>query len=297
MEDIALECRNVTHAISGNGILHAVNFSVQRGDFLAIVGPSGCGKSTLLKTMVGTLRPSVGAVFLEGERVTRPSRRCGIVFQHYSLYPFLTALENAAFGRILSSRSFVGDMLDRVIGGRQKRSERFDAAAAMLNRLGLNGCFDRFPHELSGGMRQRVALAQAMLMKPNVLVLDEPFGALDEATREELQDMLLELYSDNLQAKSEGGRAQFTLVIVTHELTEAVYVASRVIGLSRNWDFREAGFQRSPGASVVYDQRTCVSRGVRSRQSEALKRQKEEIRSSVYGAKVAIAQKLRETTA
>jgi NitT/TauT family transport system ATP-binding protein len=135
---------------------------------------------------------------------------------------------------------------------RIRKAHRLEAAA-LLSRLGLGRALRHYPCEMSGGMCQRVAIAQALVMKPQLLLLDEPFGALDEATREDLQSMLLELYQENLKAKAAGQQPPYTILIVTHELNEAIYVADRVAGLSQYWHWEEAGQTEPPGATIVYD--------------------------------------------
>jgi ABC-type nitrate/sulfonate/bicarbonate transport system ATPase subunit len=149
-------------------------------------------------------------------------------------------------------------------------------AREFLTRVGLEAAAGHYPSELSGGMRQRVAIAQAFILKPKLVLLDEPFGALDEATREDLQMMLLGFYQENLKAKQRGEQPQYTIIIVTHELNEALYVADRVIGLSR---FHTEGRQ---GAMVVYDRPCPVLKPDASKDLSRLVEQREELRSAVF---------------
>jgi ABC-type taurine transport system ATPase subunit len=135
---------------------------------------------------------------------------------------------------------------------------------------------------MSGGMCQRVAIAQALVMRPQILLLDEPFGALDEATREEMQQMLLELYAENVKARKEGRPPPYTILIVTHELNEALYVADRVVGLSQYWDWKGAGFADPPGATIIYDAVSPVFSRCSVAEAAAFTRQREEMREAVF---------------
>ena len=160
--------------------------------------------------------------------------------------------------------------------------KHLEAADALLEKVGLGDAIHRYPHELSGGMRQRVAIAQALIMKPSILLLDEPFGALDEATREELQLLLLSLYEENCTAKANGEVPPYTILIVTHELTEALYVGDRVLGLSQYWDWKAAGLEASPGATIVYDKPAPVYAPGQIKRYEEFVTQREEIRRLVF---------------
>ncbi|MCY2975563.1 MAG: ATP-binding cassette domain-containing protein [Planctomycetota bacterium] len=271
----ALEVKNLSHWYGKNRILNKINLQIAYGQVVALVGPSGCGKSTLLRAILGTDPPSEGEVLAEGKRVTEPSRDVGIVYQHYSLYDFLSAEENVAFGLKLDKTS----LPSRFIGlptYLRKRREHLQMAREFLTRVGLEAAAGHYPSELSGGMRQRVAIAQAFILKPKLVLLDEPFGALDEATREDLQMMLLGFYQENLKAKQRGEQPQYTIIIVTHELNEALYVADRVIGLSR---FHTEGSQ---GAMVVYDRPCPVLKPDASKDLSRLVEQREELRSAVF---------------
>ena len=155
----------------------------------------------------------------------------------------------------------------------------------MLQRMRLGESLKMYPHQLSGGMRQRVALAQAMIMQPEVILLDEPFGALDEATREDLQEMLVRLNADSHAATSANGTTPLTLIIVTHELNEALYVGDRVVGLSQHWDWVSEGLKECPGATILYDQPTPTAEEKRTRDSGRFRQQREEIRRVVFEPK------------
>jgi NitT/TauT family transport system ATP-binding protein len=274
---LALEVRGVSHWYGPNRVLDNVNLQIAAGQIVALVGPSGCGKSTLLKAILGT-EPAAQGQIVSGDRVIRsPSRHIGIVYQHYSLFDFLTAEDNVAFGLKLDSTSlpYRSFMLPQWL---KRRAEHRAQAQEYLNKVGLAQACGRYPSELSGGMRQRVAIAQALILKPKLLLMDEPFGALDEATRESLQMMLLGFYQENLIAIQEGRQPDTTILIVTHELNEAIFVADRVIGLSR---YHEGGEQ---GATIVYDKPCPVFHPDAPKDLEALVEQREELRRAVFDA-------------
>ena len=263
-QDLVLSCTGIAHAFGERKVLHEVELHVARGQIVGLVGPSGCGKSTLLNAIFGTLALGAGGVTVHSRVGTRRNvdgigpDRC-MVYQDYDLYPHLTALDNVAFGLMVRDTSILSRAF-RPLAWRAHRLVMRDKAAALLDRVGLAAALDKYPHELSGGMRQRVALAQALVMEPEVLLLDEPFGALDEANREGLQQMLLTLYAENLAARRSGGQPPHTLVIVTHEIDEALLVGDRVVGLSQFWDWKGAGHEACPGATVVYDAAAPVER-------------------------------------
>lgn len=271
----ALEVNHVGHWFGPKLVLHDVNLQIDAGQIVSVVGPSGCGKSTLLRAILGTHPPKAGEIRIDGRVVDKPCRDVGIVYQHYTLYDFLTAEQNVAFGLMLDQTS----LPFRVFQPWQwwpLHREHLEQAAAWLGKVGLGAAAKQYPSQMSGGMRQRVAIAQALIMRPKILLLDEPFGALDEATREELQVMLLLLYQENLQAKQNGETPPHTILIVTHELTEAIYVADRVVGLSQ---FHESGSQ---GATIVYDKPAPVFQPGDPRKFDDFFDQKEELRRVVF---------------
>jgi NitT/TauT family transport system ATP-binding protein len=206
-----LSARHITKAFpNGNGgllVLDDISLRVQRGEFVCIVGPSGCGKTTLLRLLAGLLPPTHGEVFFEGEHLQQPRRRIGFVFQQANLMPWRTALENIALPLELDGAS----------GGEIQTSAR-----ALIDLVGLEGFEDSYPHDLSGGMAQRVAIARALIHQPEILLLDEPFGALDALTREYMATELMRIW----EARS------VTVVMVTHSISEAVLLADRVVVLS-----------------------------------------------------------------
>jgi len=285
MSETILSVNNVCHWFGENRVLSNVNLDIKRGQIVALVGPSGCGKSTLLRAIVGTHPPLQGKVMMhEGGKPTvvdTPGRDRGIVYQRYSLFPHLTAQENVAFGLMLDETSIPGRLLKRT-QWKKLRKEHLQTAAEMLDKMKLGSSLRKYPPELSGGMCQRVAIAQALVMKPSVLLLDEPFGALDEATREELQRILLTLYAENTAAANNGQQAPHTVVIVTHEINEAIFVSDRVIGLSQYWDWKEAGEKTCPGATVVYDQKAPVFLPDDERDFLSFRDQKNEILHAVF---------------
>ena len=181
------------------------NLSFARGDFVCIVGPSGCGKTTMMQTLAGFLPPSSGVVKLDGQTVTGPGAERGVVFQQPALFPWLTVAANAGFGPRMTGA-----------GGRDARVEQW------LRTTGLWEFRDRYPYELSGGMQQRLAIARALCNDPKVLLMDEPFGALDALTRERMQEELHGVWR----------RTGMTVVFITHSVEEAVYLGTEVVVMS-----------------------------------------------------------------
>ena len=299
MEDrIVLNIENISHKFNANPVLHEVNLDIVRGEIVGIVGPSGCGKSTLLRAIIGTHPTQKGEVAVFSSQrnsngknrrmvVRGPGRDRGIVYQQYSLFPFLTARENVAFGLMLDQTS-IASRLFMYPKWRVLRKKHLEQADQLLDQLELSHARHLYPSEMSGGMRQRVAVAQTLIMKPEVILLDEPFGALDEATREDLQRMLLHLYQENLDAHRKGEAPPYTILIVTHEISEAIYVGDRVVGLSQHWDWKSAGFTECPGATVVYDRVAPVEEPGTPRHYEQYDIQRAEIRECVFEPKTAV---------
>ncbi len=287
--NFGLHCREVSHWFGDNKVLFDLSLKVDAGQFVALVGPSGCGKSTLLRAILGTHLPQKGEILtLQNGRLAnadRPGRDRGIVYQKYSLYPFLTALDNVALGLKLDQTTTAFRWFNWV--GWAKKSRQFrDRAAAFLDKVGLGQAMHLYPSQMSGGMQQRVAIAQALIMEPEIILLDEPFGALDEATREELQEMLLQFYEENEKAVAEGKKPPYTLIIVTHELNEAIRVGDRLVGLSQYWDWKADGHQHSPGATVVYDKPAPVFRSDERPDYELFADIRQDIRQVVYNPQV-----------
>lgn len=184
--------------------LRDVSLQIGKGEFVCLIGPSGCGKTTLLQLIAGFLGPTRGSVTFHGRPITAPGPERGVVFQDYALFAWMTAVQNVEFG--LRMR---GDA----------RSRRRDLARDALARVGLAHAADKYPHELSGGMRQRVAVARALVVEPEVLLMDEPFAAVDAMTRQTLQEDLLRLWRET----------GVSVVFVTHNIDEAAFLAQRVV--------------------------------------------------------------------
>lgn len=195
-------------------ILNDIDFSVAAGELCTVVGPSGCGKSTLLRLVLGQEEASSGFIHIDQRPVWGPDRHRGIVYQRYSLFPHLTVLENVSLGLKLEK-----GFIDWV---KYKKAIR-EEAEYFLNRIHLSEHANKYPHELSGGMQQRVAIAQALIMKPKILMMDEPFGALDPGTREDMQIFLLEIWDE----------FKMTIFFVTHDLEEALFLGTRIVVLSQ----------------------------------------------------------------
>jgi len=274
-KDIILECRAVGHWFGKKRVLNNINLRIGRGQIVALVGPSGCGKSTLLRAILGTHPPRTGEILMEGKPYREPSRDCGIVYQRYSLFPFLTAEENVAFGLLLDQTGWPFRVF-RCWDWWPMRREHVRQAGEVLERVGLAQAKAQYPDQLSGGMCQRVAIAQALIMRPKLLLLDEPFGALDEATREDLQGMLRQFFQQNVEARAEGKPPPYTILIVTHELNEALYVSDRVIGLSQ---YHQDGHQ---GATIVYDKASPEFRLDDVKDFERFRAQREELLKVVF---------------
>ncbi len=185
--------------------LEAVDLTVARGEFVSIVGPSGCGKSTLLYMIGGLVEPSAGSIDVDGAKVVGPDLKVGIVFQEFRIFPWKTVRSNVMFGLELQGK---GDAAQR-----RAIAERY------IEMVGLKGFEDRLPKELSGGMKQRVAIAQTFACDPDVVLMDEPLGSVDALTREKLQDELLRIWRDS-------GK---TIIVVTHSIEEAIYLGQRVV--------------------------------------------------------------------
>ncbi|MCL8384842.1 ABC transporter ATP-binding protein [Xanthobacter aminoxidans] len=209
-----VEIENLSFAYRGNLVLRGVNITAEGGDFVCLLGPSGCGKSTLLRLIAGLERPDAGSILIGGAAVSGPGLDRGVVFQDYSLFPWLTAGENLVFA------------LEQAFPDRRRR-DHVEDARAQLGRVHLEGAFDKLPSQLSGGMRQRVAIARAFATDPPLLLMDEPFGALDAVTRAHLQEHLLALW------QTPSGAAK-TVFFVTHDVDEAILLASTVVVLGAN---------------------------------------------------------------
>lgn len=212
MYEVALN--NVSYSYGNNEVLRDITFTAHSGDFICLLGPSGCGKSTLLRMLAGLSSPTSGSVTLAGRPITGPGLDRGVVFQDYSLFPWMTTGQNI----ILALEQAFPD---------KRKNEYREAAEGYLEMVGLPDSSDKLPGQLSGGMRQRAAIARAFAINSPVLLMDEPFGALDAITRARLQDLLLQLWQ-----QKEGERK--TVFFVTHDVEEAMLLASRIVVLGLN---------------------------------------------------------------
>jgi NitT/TauT family transport system ATP-binding protein len=217
-----VEFRNVSVSFGSFTAVRDISVAVQdspnQGEFITIIGPSGCGKSTLLNLVSGFTLPTKGEVLVQGKPVTAPGRDRGMIFQQYSSFPHLTVLQNVMFGLEINN-------LETNKNQRRKRAE------SILEQVELMEHQNKYPHQLSGGQQQRVAIARSLVMEPRILLMDEPFSALDEPTRMEMQELIIQLWN----------RIHPTILCVTHNVTEAVYLGERV------WIFT-----RGPG-QIAYD--------------------------------------------
>ena len=215
MSEAVIEIKNLSLSYRSEGTsfeaLKNINLTVNRGEFICIVGSSGCGKSTLLSVLEGLNLPTSGSVRINGREIDGPGVDRAVVFQSYSLFPWMTALENVAFAVYETSKK------------RKKisKKEAAEIAKSFLHKVELDTFEDKLPGELSGGMQQRVAIARAMACNPEILLMDEPFGALDAKIRESLQNMLLQLWRNDENKK--------TVIFVTHDLNEAELLADRIV--------------------------------------------------------------------
>jgi NitT/TauT family transport system ATP-binding protein len=209
--DVILDVRglnkNFVSAQRSTVALNDINFNTHRREFLCVVGPSGCGKSTLVRILAGLEEKTSGEVLLQGKPVSGPGSDRGMVFQGYTLFPWLTVKKNVMFGLEVNGRG---------------KDEAEQQALQWLALIGLEKFADAYPHQLSGGMKQRVAIVRALANQPRILLMDEPFGALDAQTRARMQAHLLEIWR----------KIDITIVFITHDLDEAIFLADRILVLS-----------------------------------------------------------------
>jgi NitT/TauT family transport system ATP-binding protein len=224
-----VEFRNVTVKFGQFTALKEISFAIEdvpnQGEFITMIGPSGCGKSTVLNLIAGFLEPTEGEVLVLGNSVRGPGRDRGMIFQQYSSFPHLTVQENVLFGMKMNGKE---------LGLNRKAC--LERAEDLIGQVGLEAHKDKYPHQLSGGQQQRVAIARSLAMEPRILLMDEPFSALDEPTRLEMQELVVELWH----------RIQPTIFCVTHSVSEAVYLGERV------WIFSPV-----PG-QIAYDIRDAI---------------------------------------
>ncbi|MGE3143466.1 MAG: ABC transporter ATP-binding protein [Hyphomonadaceae bacterium] len=232
----ALEFKNVWVEYGGKIVLEKIELSVQEGSFVSIVGPSGAGKSTFLRLVLGQERPTRGAIQLFGAKLrAEPGPDRGVVFQRYSVFPHLKARENVLFGLDCAGAPISA----RLFGA--KRRAGLEAADAMLASVGLGDARHLYPAQLSGGMQQRLAIAQALIKRPRVLLLDEPFGALDPGVRADMHALIGALWAEH----------KLTILMVTHDIKEAFVLATRVLALDKLR--RDEQAPNRYGAGIAYD--------------------------------------------
>ncbi|MDB6445780.1 MULTISPECIES: ABC transporter ATP-binding protein [Pseudomonas] len=227
---------NVWQQYADQVVLERLNLSVAEGEFCTLVGASGCGKSTFLRLLLGQEQASRGQILLDGEPLAgEPDASRGVVFQRYSVFPHLTALDNVALGLELPRSPVLGRLF-----GSAKRQAR-EEAARLLDKVGLGQALDKYPAQLSGGMQQRLAIAQALIMRPRVLLLDEPFGALDPGIRKDMHALLLALWRET----------RLTVFMVTHDLSEGFSLGTRLLVFDKvRVDPHAPG---AYGARITYD--------------------------------------------
>lgn len=232
----AISIRNVWQQYDDTVVLENLNLEVASGEFITMVGASGCGKSTFLRLLLGQEKPSKGQILLDGEPLAaEPGPERGVVFQRYSVFPHLTVLGNVMLGLELQGSPLLGRLL-----GTARREAR-DQSVAMLESVGLGHALDKYPHALSGGMQQRLAIAQALVKTPRILLLDEPFGALDPGIRKDMHELLLSLWK----------KSGLTVFMVTHDLSEGFTLGTRLMVFDKTRIDPQA--PGAYGARITYD--------------------------------------------
>jgi NitT/TauT family transport system ATP-binding protein len=217
-------------------VLENLNFTVKDHEFVTIIGASGCGKTTFLRMLLGIEQPSRGTLLLDGEPIpAEPGPDRGIVFQRYSLFPHLTVMENLLLGLRFRGSPFLG----RLFGAR--RSEAYAKAERLLHEVGLYAARDRYPAQLSGGMQQRLSIAQSVICEPRVLLLDEPFGALDPGIRADMHDLILRLWTEH----------KMTIFMITHDLREGFELGTRLLVFDKMRQDPQA--PEAYGATITFD--------------------------------------------
>lgn len=241
-----IEVRNVWQQYGDHVVLEGLNLNIEEGEFCTMVGASGCGKSTFLRLLLGQETPSKGYILLDGQRLcAEPDPTRGVVFQRYSVFPHLSVLDNVSLGLELPEASLTG----RLFGAR-KRIAR-ERAAELLDKVGLAPALAKYPAQLSGGMQQRLAIAQALIMKPRVLLLDEPFGALDPGVRKDMHALLLELWRET----------GVTVFMVTHDLSEGFSLGTRLMVFDKT--------RVDPHAPLAYGARVTYDLPLNSKRTDA----------------------------
>lgn len=232
----AVEVDGVWKSYADAPVLERINLVVDAGAFCTLVGPSGCGKTTFLKMLLSEVRPSRGTIRVDGKPLpSDPGPDRGVVFQRYSVFPHLTVLQNVLLGL-----EFAGSPMSARLFGRARR-RALDTAETWIDAVGLAAARDRYPAALSGGMQQRLAIAQALILRPRLLLLDEPFGALDPGIRADMQELLRTLWRQE----------RMTVFMVTHDIKEAFGLGTRVLAFDKVR--RDPQAPEAYGATIVYD--------------------------------------------
>ena len=212
---MSIEVKNINKSFEGKksdelSVLEDINLNIEDGELICLLGPSGCGKTTLLRLIAGLDQPTSGEIIANGDVVKKPSGDRAVIFQQYSLFPWLTVLQNVTFGLEMTKKG--------------SKSENIEAAERYLKSVGLIDFKDSYPHELSGGMKQRVAIIRSLLNHSPILLMDEPFSALDMQNRHKLQEQLIGVWK----------RFKNTIVFVTHDVDEAVFLADKIVIMDKN---------------------------------------------------------------
>ncbi|RLU01338.1 ABC transporter ATP-binding protein [Ketobacter sp.] len=231
-----INIKNVWKEYGDQVVLERINSTVEEGEFITIVGASGCGKTTFLKMLLGTEAPSRGLITVANEPLRyEPDAQRGIVFQRYSVFPHMTVLQNVVLAREFEKSRFLSRLFGRA------RKQAIEEALTMIEAVGLSAAANKYPHELSGGMQQRLAIAQALIKKPRILLLDEPFGALDPGIRADMHQLVLELWR----------RYKLTIFMITHDLKEGFYLGTRLWVFDK--DRIDPHHPGAFGARITYD--------------------------------------------
>ena len=231
-----IEIKNLWKEYGDQVVLEQIKKDVVEGEFVTIVGASGCGKTTFLKLLLGTETPSRGEIDLEGKALaSEPNEDRGIVFQRYSVFPHLTVVENVVLARELEKSRLLGHLF-----GRAKQNAKKEALD-MIDAVGLSASINKYPHELSGGMQQRLAIAQSLIKRPRILLLDEPFGALDPGIRCDMHRLVLSLWREY----------KLTVFMITHDIKEGFYLGTRLWVFDK--DRHDPHAPGAYGAQITYD--------------------------------------------
>jgi NitT/TauT family transport system ATP-binding protein len=231
-----IEIKNVWKSYGDHTVLESINAYVKEGEFVTLVGASGCGKSTFLNMLLGIETPSRGQLLLDNKPIKHePDAERGVVFQHYSVFPHMNVLQN-----VIAAKSFKNAGISGYLWGKAYQTAE-KQAKEILEQVGLSASLEKYPHELSGGMRQRLAIAQALLGQPRILLLDEPFGALDPGIRVDMHKLIIDLWKSY----------KLTVFMVTHDITEGFYLGTRLWGFDKIRHDSQA--PQAFGSTITYD--------------------------------------------